>query len=554
MTSPWRFAVERSSTLPGYKLTLLPPKATSGENNEGDGNTDNGNDSNDNLFLDITDKARVVTIRSGTSTVLFSERFPDPVDGRSVMIQPTPGHPRGLYGRIGSLSLEQSTENTWRRRRRTKKNNNNNHQTANCAIGTTSSIEQVSDLSCRCCGAPIRQSETTASQGRSKAQSDETYQQQQSSSTTSASPPSPTPTVLRNVIPLPDSEWEEIAEDFTCVEAQESTDFAALSNARQGIVFEDMCFLVYHRDDLIDTAVCVLATPGYGSSSSSVPVSVSSSTADSASPTDSSWGSNEGSNVVCATCCSPIGYQRDDGIKLVKHRIHVGPISIPSTPTSMTMSESFVIFLSNQMVRYAESRAVYNFLVMQDHNSNNGNNNNGNASAPLNVVLLSVLSWNTEVATGRTNPDNDTEVPELHFVPLVKIVVSEPDHETMGKLLSQEATLSLFERGRGPIDFCCPPGGSLLGRNGSVKSNNSKETLPTGDTPTTEDRNLERSVLRIVVDGEEYDGLRNALRDGQRYDLLKPRSAIMARIKKGKGTIDSSSPSEQGYLSHLPLE
>ena len=116
--------------------------------------------------------------------------------------------------------------------------------------------------------------------------------------------------------------------------------------------------------------------------------------------------------MTCANCCSTLGYVSDrdaDTYQLYKHLLDCGgPDDIGGRRCCPASSSSFAdhtcgSFLAREMVRYAESDAVFAFVVgLSDENDRTKT-----GAHPGECILLRILSWDTPMSTVGCAIDND---------------------------------------------------------------------------------------------------------------------------------------------------
>lgn len=315
----------------------------------------------------------------------------------------------------------------------------------------------------------------------------------------------PTPTtattsMIQSVLPLPSGYWDEISDYLICYDGQASVDFTSSStSAIARIALEDDAILVLHRLDLDEMGggVCVLDASlggGYGEHTME-----GNHRKDDISNRDSMgskgdvgeapfrvWKDKAAVNgmrskvATCASCYSTLGYVSEhdtDTFRLYKHLLdcgkendgdgsHVRSDCGDAEPVgrSAFMKHTCATFLARELVRYAESDAIYTFIVaISDVNdwTRMGRRNPGAC------VLLRTLGWDTPMSTmeGGARMDGPAEEESsgdlnnypLSFQKVVKVIF---EVVTDRNVLTSPQTSNgdnPMEWTWGGTDFCCPP-------------------------------------------------------------------------------------------------
>lgn len=234
-----------------------------------------------------------------------------------------------------------------------------------------------------------------------------------------------------------------------CYEGQPAVDFTSSCTAAQrGLVLEDSTVMVYHLEDVAPN-VQVLAVPGYGECGDETD-SLGSARALPLVRGSRSWSDAVGgASVTCSCCCLVLGVapvELMDTVRLYKHRI-VAAID----HTSLV---SILDFCAHSMIRYAESKAIFSFLVR----------NEGNRRAAL---LLQLVGWDRKAAKGY----KDITASDLSWSRLAKILFEERDN------LPHEESNDNWMWTQG--DWCCPPtGGPVTGIVQEEKKTERQSVLP----------------------------------------------------------------------------
>lgn len=206
---------------------------------------------------------------------------------------------------------------------------------------------------------------------------------------------------INRVVPLPSGYWEEITDYIICYPGDPAVNFGTTVVPKES-AWEDASVWVLHPDSLGEAAATLQTVDPYGTRLT----------------TSESW-QPEGRQVeslCCSYCCAPLGVVTNQGFHLYKHRLGSG--SVP-------------IFVANELKRYAESQAIFTFVV-------------ATSSSPR-CLLLHVVSWDSHmIADGIRSR-------------VVKVIYEEAPH--LPKLEQQEDDLTSWTWGG--LDLCCAPGASF---------------------------------------------------------------------------------------------
>ncbi|KAL3779946.1 hypothetical protein ACHAW5_009429, partial [Stephanodiscus triporus] len=360
--------------------------------------------------------------------------------------------------------------------------------------------------------------------------------------------PSP-PAIIRSVLPLPSGYWDDISDYLICYDGQATVDFASsAASASPGIAFEDDAVLVLHGRDLKAGGACVIdRVGGYGEHASARRRGGGDADADGGGD-ESTRGWRDKAvmrgetnrTVACANCCSTLGYVSDQSTyRLYKHLLDCGGPDgdVERSPFS---DHSCGSFLAREMVRYAESEAVFAFVVgISDENDWT------RTSAPDERILLRILSWDTPMSTvdGSVNDDagGDDGFPRaLRFRKVVKVIFEMATNEQDPRTSVANGNNQMEWRWRG-TDFCCPPQ-TQLSESSNLKSGSS--ALEGGSSRP------KASAIRIFFSKREWSELRESLIRGSRYFSEAVKDAfVLTKL----GSTPGNRVRQNASLSFLPL-
>ncbi len=397
--------------------------------------------------------------------------------------------------------------------------------------------------------------------------------------------PHPTATVtttpiIKSVLPLPSGYWDDISDYLMCYDGQASVDFTSSSTcAIATMALEDDAILVLHRSDLdVMGGVCVLdalgggygeriTMGGYGKHDIANG-SGSGDVGEGGGTSFRKWKDRAAihgikSTATCASCYSTLGYvsgYENDTFRLYKHLLDCGK-ELDDDGSLRNVCGDDVLkgrggvfshytcatFLARELVRYAESDAIYTFIVaISDVNdwTRMGRNNPGE------YILLRTLGWDTPMSTvtGCTRLDDPAEGNisgdlinfQLNFRKVVKVIF---EVVTNGNVLTSSRIDngdSLMEWTWGGIDFCCPPP--------RLTSSSNADSLVDDELA----KQKRASSVGIFLSEREWCELKHALYRSSDYFTQTVSDAIVT-TKLGVLPLPTSDRKQMARLSFLPL-
>jgi hypothetical protein len=249
--------------------------------------------------------------------------------------------------------------------------------------------------------------------------------------------------------------------------------------------------------------------------------------------------------LCCSRCCSPIGfaalsspeiwrfwkhrlstssnskigsslgtnYGDTDGI-VMTNKSSLPPSSFPNDSGSMKAIGSVSSFLIREMVRYAESKAIFTFLVGRETHDTTRNN------VGSKCLLLRLLSWETTIAKSPKDSTKwkshvslirNTPSLQLNFEKVAKLIFEETvDRADLSMATNSDSTTQWIWGG---VDLCCPPAASSSNRELPFPSSNPFN-------PSTNDGTLETptgSSVRLNLPKYEYDQVLTDLSEGRSF-------------------------------------
>ena len=276
---------------------------------------------------------------------------------------------------------------------------------------------------------------------------------------------------------------------------QPAVDFTSSAlHAQKNVAMQDSNVVCLHKDD-VGPQVCILAVNGYGEEDENTPKdfrNVVSSLKPDDNPAsalvrgDRPWvDAVGGATICCSQCCSPLGYASLESpitFRFLKHRFSVRSShqmdKIGHRVVPMSACSSFV---ARELVRYAETKAIFTFIVGVDSSEPVGRRR---------CLLLRVLSWDAVLATTYETSSSQ----RLHFDRVAKIVYE----ETYNKLATRD-NKNISSWVWGGVDLCClPRDANITGDNKSFKV-------------------AQKSAVRLQLPQEEWEEVRLSLIEGNRW-------------------------------------
>ena len=158
------------------------------------------------------------------------------------------------------------------------------------------------------------------------------------------------------------------------------------------------------------------------------------------------------------------------------------------TPTG-TLRHSIAIFVAQELKRYAESKAIFTFIVSPTKESANHHHNETNESSSTNSqsLLLHVVSWDSVLLDLSASQG----VPKR----VVKVIYELSSHMPLPTMETAERDPNNFAWSWGGLDFCCDPITAPITTTASIKKNQA-------------DLNKEGSKFaHLILDGDEFHEL-----------------------------------------------
>jgi len=314
-----------------------------------------------------------------------------------------------------------------------------------------------------------------------------------------------------------------------------------------------------HQEDA-GSSVCVLAVEGYGENdyangvtqdSSNTPISpFAAAAAEMGNDAPAivrgprPWRETVGGgSICCSQCCSTLGFaslSTPDTYRFLKHRLvtkQEGDTTSASPRFAPVISCS--LFVAREMIRYAETKAIFTFVVERNEPGVNGQQ----------LLLLKLLSWDSQFATNDDvsfleHENKSNLLQAISFHRSAKIIFEETclADGTQGKNSEEDISSWVW----GGVDLCCLPDGSSATKLPMRHEGVSNTKNPIASIETTQEQST--SSVRLLLETNEWDELRTSLQLGGQVFSKKVVEATVA-AKLGRRDI----PDRQGHEASIGL-
>ena len=315
---------------------------------------------------------------------------------------------------------------------------------------------------------------------------------------------------------------------------QPAFDFGSKSTvADRGVVLEDESVMVLNKEDLGQN-VCVLAIDGFGESEEEVKGNKN--TADGTANTNGTLPSSGladldavkngaefrglrkwrdtvgGATLCCSQCCATLGFaslENVEACRLFKHRLSSKTRDESQGLTKDVLSENTCTsFLAKDMIRYAESQAVFTFVITTgrtDGNTSTADESLGEAKEK-GCLLLKILSWDTVVAKSAYSENKQYSTPMTRGVKVIYEFVDDYEDKIGGGRSSAKAENieDIMSWTWGGVDLCCPP----------MANNKSRHQEGGGSVQTTSPPGYGKASVQIFLTDEELAHVKSDLLAG----------------------------------------
>lgn len=268
------------------------------------------------------------------------------------------------------------------------------------------------------------------------------------------------------------------------------------------MALEDDAVLILHDLDLEkEGGICELKIRGYGEYTLSNDESPFVEMGSQPWKDKSSRSDFEVKTTACAICCSTLGYVSNHDPTTHRFYKHLMSCSIPhSVPKSnMFAQNTCSSFIAREMIRYAESEAIYTFIVETDSRSTTSR-----------CILLRMLSWDTVMSTAVTA---DGDAHQIKYSKVLKVIYEETANKNLHVMSDNP-----MEWKWGGLDLCCPP---IQGK----KDTSTMEMISNLNAQT------KTTSVRICLSTSEWNELKHSLIERSQFFSAAVRDAfIMTKL------------------------
>jgi HECT-like Ubiquitin-conjugating enzyme (E2)-binding len=214
-------------------------------------------------------------------------------------------------------------------------------------------------------------------------------------------------------------------------------------SAKESLALEDSSVIVLHCNDVGDN-ICILAIEGYGVVDTEDDPAKSDDSATFRGPR--TWrDAVGGATLCCSRCCATLGFASlasPETFRFLKHRLSV------DNDEQWESLYTCCSFVAREMVRYAESKAIYTFVVAIQ--------SEGMAKEHRKCLLLKLVSWDTRRAISRESSayERNSQVDLLDFRKVLKVIYEVADDRNTMTLDGGDPMNWTW----GGVDLCCLPG------------------------------------------------------------------------------------------------
>ncbi len=321
----------------------------------------------------------------------------------------------------------------------------------------------------------------------------------------------------------------------------------------RNIAFEDESYVVMNRFDLPN--VCILAVEGYGERE--MLPGKNDEGKEGANTQHEKKGNNYdvdggvlhrgkrawqdivgGATICCNQCCSILGYaslEEPDTCRLLKHRLFA-----KAEETNVNKTDDFIIceerdffsqntcasFVAREIVRYAESQAVFTFMIF--------------SAESRKILMIKLLSWNTSLQYHQRSSYRIGEIQrrEKDYASLgraAKVIYEEINNIEV--LAYSDDIDDMVNFTWGGYNQCCPH----LNTTGTTSSTIHNMGEKVGYVEPLQDSTASVQIHLALV---EYEEIKNALETGSKFfPRAISRPTIVAKLgsdgesKKGKAAL-----------------
>lgn len=244
-----------------------------------------------------------------------------------------------------------------------------------------------------------------------------------------------------------------------------------------------------------------------------------------------------GGTICCSQCCSVLGFaslHSPETYRFLKHRL----VTCKQLETDFTPLTGCASFVAHEMIRYAETKAIFTFVVERNESYDTTKEDR------THILLLKLLSWDSQLACSEFD-DNERlqQVQNVQFRKTAKIIYEESwfDGKQGSDTMVSGDNTDISSWVWGGADLCCLPNSTTGAPTNSSKYDEASVLAATTSKllePTSQ------SSVRLLLEAPEWDELQQSLRDGANFYSEDTVKATVA-AKFGRRNI----PDRKGELS-----
>lgn len=230
---------------------------------------------------------------------------------------------------------------------------------------------------------------------------------------------------IRETFALPSNRWDDMLDYLICYPGQSTVEFGGFNNtAQEGTVLQDDTHLIYHVNDFREGSILFSGennSEARGSEETEIPNNDDTALTRGDRPYRDSVG---GVGVLCSNCSSVLGYaptDLPDTVRLLRHCVGA--------------DRSLTQFIVCEMIRYAETKAVFSFVITQE--------------GTVRALRLRLISWNVPYACESDIYKNGDNVYDVHWRRESRFTYCESVDPRYNLLQKRSQTWTM--------DICCPP-------------------------------------------------------------------------------------------------
>ena len=348
---------------------------------------------------------------------------------------------------------------------------------------------------------------------------------------------------IKSVLPLPAGYWDDIEDYLICYEGQPSINFSTSTiESIPHIALEDDAVIVLHGQDVnVNTAVC---TTRYGKGYGEHTALRGGGGEENVSSSQQLWKDKSamkggrGNTITCRKCWATLGFvsgHDTETLRFYKHLLHCGQPTCSLRKEEKNVFSKYTCgsFLAREMVRYAESEAIYTFIVgVSDENDWT------RLSKSSECILLHMLSWDSALVGvgGEARNCGDGGDEAVRFEKVLKVIYDETIDRGQHDTSTEEDDPSRTQWTWGGIDLCCPPP--------SAMDNGEEERFAYSTEPQ-----VKATAVRIFLSTQEWSELKHTLASCSVYFSEAMKDAIVM----SKLGLPLNGSRHSASLSYLPL-